>query len=180
MATSSPTPDRNYPALFLALDDVLEALADGHPDDDALRRSFEDSADGFGAEKGLLLLVDKGATPGLRALASRGLSWAEVNACENGLSVPGVSSSCIREALERRVPVMIQDPQGLMGDVVSEVLKFQPCSVLCAPVVDPRSGEVRAVLYVQNAGIRNAFGEIDRAWIEVYARALGRTMSSRR
>jgi GAF domain-containing protein len=178
--TPSLTPDRNYPALFLALDDVLEALGDGRPDDDALRRSFEDSADGFGAEKALLLLVEAKAKPRLKALASRGLSWLEVNACENGLSVPGVSSSCIREALERGVPVMVQDPQGLMGDKVSEVLKLQPCSVLCAPILDPRSGDVLAVLYVQNAGVRNAFAEIDRAWIEVYARALGRAMSGRR
>ena len=179
-ATLPPAPDRNYPALFLALDDVLEALGDGHPDDDALRRSFENSADGFGAEKALLLLVDPNAKPPLRALASRGLSWVEVNACENGLSVPGVSSTCIRDALESRVPVMVQDPQGLVGDKVSKVLKLQPCSVLCAPVIDPRSGEARAVLYVQNGGVRNAFGEIDRAWIEVYARALGRAMSGRR
>src|SRR5687768_15043949 len=40
--------DRNYPALFLALNDVLEALDAGRPDEDALRRSFDDSADGFG------------------------------------------------------------------------------------------------------------------------------------
>jgi hypothetical protein len=57
---------------------------------------------------------------------------------------------------------------------------MQPCSVLCAPVIDPRSAAVRAVLYVQNGGVRNAFGEIDRAWIEVYARALGRAMSGPR
>ena len=67
-----------------------------------------------------------------------------------------------------------------MGDQVSDVLKLQPCSVLCAPILDPRSREARAVLYVQNGGVRNAFGEIDRAWIEVYARALGRVMSGRR
>jgi hypothetical protein len=36
---------------------------------------------------------------------------------------------------------------------------------------------VLAVLYVQNHGVRSAFGEIDRAWIEVYARALGRALA---
>jgi hypothetical protein len=28
--------------------------------------------------------------------------------------------------------------------------------------------------------VRNAFGEIDRAWIEVYARALGRALAGSR
>jgi hypothetical protein len=173
-------PDRNYPALFLALDDVLEALGDGRPDDDALRRSFEDSADGFGAEKALLLMVEPGPEPRLRALASRGLSPEEVEACESGRSVPGVSSSRIREAIERRTPVMVQDPERLVGAKVTEALRGQPYSVLCAPVCDPRTRDVLAVLYVQNYGVRSAFGEIDRAWIEVYARSLGRALASPR
>lgn len=172
-------PERNYPALFLALDEVLEALGDGHPDEDALRRSFEASADGFGAEKAILMVVE--GEPGrLRSLASRGLSWEEVAACESGLSVPGVSSSCIREALESRVPVMVQDPERLLSAKVSEVLTLRPCSVLCAPICDPRTRAALAVLYVQNEGVRNAFGEMDRAWIEVYARALGRAMAGPR
>jgi len=179
--TSMPgaAPNRNYPALFLALDEVLEALDEGTPDDDALRRSFESSADGFGAEKAVLLAVDRGAPKQLRALASRGLSREEVAACESGLSVPGVSSSCIREAVETRAPLVVQDPQRAPGHV-SDVLRMRPCSVLCAPVVDPRTRDVLGVLYVQNEGVREAFGEIDRAWIEVYARALGRVLASRR
>jgi hypothetical protein len=177
MADSIPAPERNYPALFLALDEVLEALADGRPDEDALKRSFEASADGFGAEKAILLIVEEGGPQHLRALASRGLSWEEVAACEKGLSVAGVSSSCIRQALEGRVPIMVQDPERVVGGKVSEVLTFQPCSVLCAPVCHPQTREAMAVLYVQNEGVRNAFGEIDRAWIEVFARALGRAMS---
>jgi hypothetical protein len=145
---------RNYPALFLALDEVLEALDEGTPDDDALRRSFDGSADGFGAEKAVLLSVEAGGK--LAALASRGLAPEEVAACERGLSVPGVSSSCIRDAISTRVPVLVQDPgKGL-------------------------EAEVLAVFYVQNEGIRNAFGEIDRSWIEVYARALGRVLARRR
>lgn len=175
--TTASASDRNYPALFLAIDDVLEGLGDGAPDADALRRSFEDSADGFGAQKAILLRVVPGAAPPLQSLASRGLSWVEVEACESGLSVPGVSSSCIREALEKRLPVLIQDPNGALGAEVSEVLKLQPCSVLVAPVCHPRTREPLAVLYVQNEGLRHAFGEIDRAWIEVYARTLGRVLA---
>ena len=167
-------PDRNYPALFLALDEVLEALGDGNPDEDALKRAFESSADGFGAEKAVLLVVEGG---GLRSLASRGLSWEEVAACEKGLSVPGVSSSCIRQALEGKAPIVVQDPGRMLEGKVSEVLTFKPCSVLCAPVCAPRSGDALAVLYFQNEGMRNAFAEIDRAWIEVFARSLGRAMA---
>ena len=180
MPVTTTAPDRNYPALFLALDDVLEALGDGRPDDDALQRSFEGSADGFGAEKALLLLVEGTSPRRLRALASRGLSPGEVAACEEGRSVPGVSSSRIREAVDGGVPVMVQDPELLLGAHVTEALRGQPLSVLCAPVCDPRTKRVLAVLYVQNHGVRNAFGEIDRAWIEVYARALGRCLASLR
>ena len=58
----------------------------------------------------------------------------------------------------------------------------RPCAgpslpVLCAPVVEPRTGNVLGVLYLQNG---QAFGELDRAWIEVYARALGRALAWRR
>lgn len=170
-------PDRNYPALFLALDEVLETLAAGGPDEEALRRSFEGSADGFGAQKALLLVVEGREPLRLRAVGSRGLSVEETAACEKGRSLPGVSSSRIREAVERGVPVMVQDSEQLVGAEITEALRGEPASVLCAPIGDPRSGQVLAVLYVQNRGVRNAFGEIDRAWIEVYARALGRVLA---
>ncbi len=178
LAQLAVAPDRNYPALFLSLDDALEALAAGLPTDEALQRSFEGAAEGFGAEKALLLVREGDGR--LKAVASRGLSWMEVAASESGLSVPGVSSSCIREAIERGEPVLVQDPDHVVGANVSEVLRLQPCSVLCAPVSDPRTRAVRAVLYFQNDGVRNAFGEIDRAWIEVYARTLGRTLAGAR
>jgi len=67
VSTQVAAPGRNYPALFLALDDVLEARGDGRPDEDALRRSFERSADGFGAEKALLLIVEPGGSRRARA-----------------------------------------------------------------------------------------------------------------
>jgi hypothetical protein len=172
-------PDRNYPALFLALDEVLEAVYEGAPAEAALERSFESSADGFAAEKAVLLIVDEG-TGALRALASRGLTAAEIAACEANKSVPGVSSSRIREALVERRPVMVQDAEQLVGEFRTTALLGKPASVLCAPVCHPRTGAVLAVLYVQNHGVRDAFGEIDRAWIEVYARALGRALSGPR
>jgi hypothetical protein len=179
-ASFSRTPGRNYPALFLALDEVLGALGDGGPDEDALRRSFEASADGFGAEKALLLVVEGREPLRLRAIASRGLSAREVAACERGWSVPGVSSVRIREAVLGGVPVMVQDSELVGASETTGALRGNPASVLCAPICDPRSGRSLAVLYVQNHGVRSAFGEIDRAWIEVYARALGRVLAGAR
>jgi hypothetical protein len=179
-ASFSCAPGRNYPALFLALDEVLGALDDGGPDEEALRRSFEASADGFGAEKALLLVVERPEPLRLRALGSRGLSAREVAACERGWSVPGVSSTRIREAVLGGVPVMVQDSELVAASETTGALRGNPASVLCAPICDPRSGRSLAVLYVQNHGVRSAFGEVDRAWIEVYARTLGRVLAGTR
>ena len=174
MLTRIDAAERNYPALFLALDEILDALEDGRPDEGALQRSFEDSAEGLGAHKALFLIVEEHHPPRLRALASRGLSAQEVAACENGLSVPGISASRIREAIDGGATVMVQDSGRIVGGIRTAALRGRPSSVLCAPVVDPRTREVLAVLYVQH---RQAFGELYRAWIEVYARALGRAMA---
>jgi hypothetical protein len=168
--------DRNYPALFLALDEVLEVLDQGGPDEDTLRRSFESLADGFGVEKAVLLAVESRQPLRFRTVGSRGLSNREIAACERGWSVPGVSSTRIREAVLRGVPVLVQDSELLAGTGITEALRGEPASVLCAPICDPRSGQALAVLYAQNHGVRSAFGEIDRAWIELYARALGRLL----
>ena len=178
MRASVSTTDRNYPALFLALDEVLASLDEGQADEAALQRSFEGSAEGFGAEKAVLLAVEAG-TGALRALASRGLSPAEVAACERNVSAPGVSATRIREALVDRRPVLVQDAEHMPGGLATSALRGRPFSVLCAPVCHPRSGAVLAVLYVQTHGVRDAFGEIDLAWIEVYARALGRALGRR-
>jgi hypothetical protein len=165
---------RNYPALFLALDGVLDAVEDGRPSEETLQRSFEDSAEGFGADKALFLVVEERQPLRLRALASRGLAAQEVAAAESGLSVPGISASRIREAVEDGQTLMVQDSELIVGGIKTAALRGRASSVLCAPVVDPRTGAVLAVLYVQH---RRAFAELDRAWIEVYARALGRAMA---
>jgi len=75
-------------------------------------------------------------------------------------------------------PVMVQDAEQLVGIKATTALKGRPMSVLCAPVCDPRTRAVLAVLYVQNDALRSPFGEIDRAWIEVYARVLGRVLAA--
>ena len=89
MLTQTDAAGRNYPALFLALDDVLEAVEDGRPDEVALQRSFEDSADAFGADKALFLMVVERGPLRLRAVAARGLSAQEVSAAEGAFPSRG-------------------------------------------------------------------------------------------
>ena len=76
MRVQSTDADRNYQALFLALDDVLETLS----------RSFEWSADGFGAQMALLLWW-RTCAAGLRAWR-RAASSEEVDACESDTTTP--------------------------------------------------------------------------------------------
>jgi GAF domain len=168
---------RNYPALFVALDDVLEALGGEASVRELLRRSVESSADGFGAQKMLLLVVEDAQPWRLRAEASRGLTREEVGACESGQSVPGVSATCIREALTKGRAVLVQDAEKSLNAPRSGALRGQPYSVLCAPICDPPTGLALAVLYFQNHGIADAFGELDLAWLDVYAKALGIVVS---
>jgi hypothetical protein len=178
---SSPqamAPDRNYPALFLALDDVLLAIDEGKAQDGALQASFAWATEGFGAQRAVLLALE-GKPARRRALAHKGLADYEVIACEAGSSVPGVSTSCITEVLEKAQIVLLQDTSHLTGGLASGAFGGA-YSVLCAPIADPRTGRILAVLYLQNDGVKDAFGEIDRAWIEVYAKALGRAMGGPR
>ena len=114
----------------------------------------------------------------LRAETSIGLTPEEVAACESGRSVPGVSASCIREALNRGRAVLVQDAGRSLNAQRTGALRGLPCSVVCAPICDPRTGLALAALYLQNHGIADAFTELDLAWLDVYAkarvRALGR------
>jgi hypothetical protein len=177
MTTAAPpTTARNYPALFLALEDVLDALFEGKAEDEALQSSFDKAAEGFGAEKAVLLAIDRDHSGRRRALAYKGLAEFEVIACEAGHSVPGVSTSRIREAVERKDAVLVQDSGHVAAARQTGALTSRPYSVLCAPIRDVH-GDVLAVLYLQNDGLRSAFDELDWAWMQVYARTLGRAFS---
>jgi hypothetical protein len=175
-ASTPTTAARNYPALFLALEDVLDALFEGKAEDEALQSSFDKASEGFGAEKAVLLAIDHHHDGRRRALAYKGLADFEVIACEAGHSVPGVSTSRIREAVERREPVLVQDSGHVAPAKQTGALTSRPYSVLCAPILDVQ-GDALAVLYLQNDALRSAFDELDWAWMQVYARTLGRAFS---
>jgi hypothetical protein len=167
---------RNYPQLFVALDEAIDTLLLGNASRDPIEASFENVAEGFGAEKAIVLAI--GPDGRLRSLAARGLPPEEIEACEAGRSVPGVSSSKIREALERRSPLLVQDPRHIAEGKLTRALEGQRFSIICAPILDPERTRILAVFYAQNSGFENAFGEIDLSFIEVWSRVMGRILAA--
>ncbi|HSB61894.1 MAG TPA: sigma 54-interacting transcriptional regulator [Vicinamibacteria bacterium] len=170
---------RDYPRLFRAMNEVLRVLLEGGDEEDALRRSFEDAARGFNAEKALFLLVEQQDSVRLRGSCVLGLSERQVEACERGESVPGVSSSVIRAVLRTREPRVIENPLFLKETDQTPALVGQDYSVLCAPVLDPVRDAVLAVLYFQNGrpDAGQAYREGDAEWLEGYASALGQAFA---
>jgi DNA-binding NtrC family response regulator len=178
--TGAPArPARDYPRLFTAMNEVLRALAAGGDERDALRRSFEHAAEGFGAEKALLLLVEADQPLALRTLCARGLAAREIRACERGESVVGVSASVIRRVVAERGARVVPNPRLLQERDDTPALAGDGFSVLCAPVLDPLRDRVLAVLYFQNHAPAApwAYGDPDAVWVEGYASALGRAFA---
>jgi hypothetical protein len=167
---------RNYPQLFVALDDAIGALLSGDAGNDLIEASFGSVAEGFGAEKAIALAVAPDGS--MRALASRDLSPEDIEACVAGRSVPGISSSKIRESLERKASILVQDPRHIAEGSQTRALEGLPYSILCAPILDPGRTRVLAVFYAQNFGFENAFGEIDLSFIEVWAHVMGRILAA--
>jgi DNA-binding NtrC family response regulator len=169
-------PARDYPRLFGAMNEVLRVLSAGGDEADALRRSFEDAAEGFGAEKALLLAIESDQPLRLRSLYSSGLTARQIEACERGESVRGVSSSVIRGVVQTRRLKIIENPLFQADQERTPALPGEHYSVLCAPVLEPVRDVLLAVMYFQNDGLdqAQAYQESDAVWLEGYASALGR------
>src|SRR5260370_5856401 len=166
---------RDYTSLFRAMNEVLRVLLTGGDEEDALKRSFEDAAKGFNAEKALFLLVEQDDPIRLRRSCVLGLTEQQVGACERGESVPGVSSSVIRAVLQTRHARLIENPLFLKEIDRTPALPGQNYSVLCAPLLDPVRDVVLAILYFQNGrpDPTQAYLEGDAEWLQGYASALG-------
>jgi transcriptional regulator with GAF, ATPase, and Fis domain len=166
---------RDYQRLLQAMSEALRVLTADGREEDALRASFEAAAQGFGAANALLLLVD-GQTPvRLRCVQAHGrLTPAQIQACERGESVRGISASVIKEAIVGLQPVVVEDPRLGAGARETASLKGSHFSVLCAPILDPVRGSVLAVLYFQNPGLAKAYVQSDLGWLREYVSALGR------
>lgn len=166
---------RNYTQLLGAMNELLAVLSRDGDQEAALRASFEAAARGFGAQKALLLLVEEREPLRLRAVHTLGkLSPEQVEACERGESDRGVSPSVIYRGIETKAPELIEDPRLQADASRTPSLEGGHFSVLCAPICDPLREAVLAVVYFQNSGLTEAYGEEDRAWLEGYAAAVGR------
>lgn len=156
------------------MSELLAVLGDGG-EEAALRSSFEAAARGFGAQKALLLVVEQAEPLRLRAVHTLGqLTREQVAACERGESVRGVSPSVIQRVVAGGRPELIEDPRLRADPSHTPSLADGQHSVLCAPIFDPVRAAVLAVIYLQNSGLLEAYGEGDLAWLEGYASAVGR------
>jgi DNA-binding NtrC family response regulator len=175
MPVNRPQPDgRSYDQLLGAMNELLAVLSTDGEEEAALRASFEAAARGFGARKALLLLVEEREPLRLRAIHVLGkLTPEQVKACERGESVRGVSPSVILRVVETGHPELIEDPR-LQAEASRTPSLEAGHSVLCAPIRDPLRDAVLAVVYFQNSGLAEAYGEDDRAWLEGYSTAAGR------
>jgi DNA-binding NtrC family response regulator len=171
----SPQPGRDYSQLLGAMNELLAVLSGDGGEEAALRASFEAAARGFGAQKALLLVIERPEPLRLRAVHTLGQLTAEqIAACERGDSVRGVSPSLIQRVVAGGRPELVEDPRLRADPSHTPSLEGGQHSVLCAPIFDPIRGAVLAVVYLQNSGLLEAYGEGDRAWLEGYASAVGR------
>jgi DNA-binding NtrC family response regulator len=165
---------RDYVKLFAATNGALDVLASEGDPSEALSTSFTAAADGFGARKALLLVVEKAEPLRLKCAISVGdLRPEQVAACEKGESAQGVSSSVVRSVIESRRAELIEDPRTHAVARATTALRGQNFSVLCAPVCDLEE-RVLAVLYFQHSRLTDPYDEADLAWLQGYATTLGR------
>jgi transcriptional regulator with GAF, ATPase, and Fis domain len=160
--------------LLQALSRALQVLGTAGDESGALGESFDFAARAFAAEKALLLRV-RGLDPiDLESLRVVGLEFDQVVACIRGQSVPGVSPSLIRRAVESQAPQLVENSQfeGMDASATGS-LRGRPHSVVCAPVVDPWTHSVLAVLYFQSQPGPRGYSAADLPFLQAYATALG-------
>ncbi len=169
-----PSDARRCALLLRALREILRVLAADGDEHEALSQSFEAVADGFQAVNALLLEVVQLEPIQLRCRHARGrLTKQQIAACERGESVKGVSPSVIRRAVTTGNAELVRDPRLSPSARRTASLEGGDFSVLCAPVRYADRDHALAVLYFQNSGLADSYGDDDLAWIEDYAAALG-------
>jgi serine/threonine-protein kinase PknK len=162
--------------LLQALTEALQILGSARDEVTALSESFEHAVLAFAAEKALLLRVRSSDPFEFEAMRSRGLEFEQVKACVTGRVVEGVSPTQIRKAIETRAVQLVENSQ-LEGRVADDTasLRGRPLSVLCAPVMDPWTRSVLAVLYFQTRPGPAGYSVADVPYLQGYALALGHT-----
>jgi transcriptional regulator with GAF, ATPase, and Fis domain len=160
--------------LLRAVTRALEVLGSAGDATEALTESFDHAARALAAEKALLLRVTQTEPLVLESIRAQGLPFEEVVACVEGRSVEGVSSSRIRTAVLTRAPQLIENSQFERRNAAATAsLTGRPHSVLCAPVEDPWTHAVLAVLYFQTTPGRSGYDADDLRFLAAYATALG-------
>ena len=182
-----PPEDDATQHLLAALTVALQHLgADGSVADRkaALRTSFVHAREGLQARKALLLYVSATSPLELEILESNGLTAEQERACRRLESCDGVSPSVLRQAIESLKPVWIPNAQERGPADQTRSLAIGAHSVLCAPILEPLTSAVLALLYFQNHGAYAAFQEKHLSWLASYATAishgLGLQLSSER
>jgi DNA-binding NtrC family response regulator len=170
---------RDYPRLFAAMDACVEAVFANTAKDQILRDSVAAAAEGFGAEKAVLLVVRQLDPWQGRTIWSLGVKDTEIASLESGVSVRGVSASILRQAVATRDAVLVEDPRHMLEPQATAALHGLRASVLAVPILDPATDQVLAVMYFQNRGFENAFAPSDVAFATSYARAIRRAFSLR-
>ena len=173
MATAMSAPDAEARDLLGAVTRALRILGSGGDESVALEQSFEQAARGMRAEKAVLLRLMDTAPVRLEVLQSWGMSPEQVRACTQGISLPGVSPSTIRAAVDSRSVQLVENAQLRNGGDGTASLAGAPHSVLCAPVLDPWTGATLAVVYFQTVALMNAYRPADVQFMQSYATALG-------
>jgi hypothetical protein len=164
---------RDYPQLFRAMTRAMESLLRGEDDGIALRESFTSATTGFGARKALLFRVDAVDPLVLRNLLAVGLTPQQIQACQNGESAPGVSSSLIREVVAEGHALVRQDPRLALNPAKTASRAEGDYSAIAAPILDPYTDRPLAVLYLQTPEFPEAYQESDVVWLDSYTKALG-------
>lgn len=167
-------PGARHHDLLRAVTRALEVLGARGDESSALGESFAAAVQAFGAEKALLLRVKQKDPLEMESARAVGLSETQIEAAVRGRSVEGVSASLIRQAVEEGAPQLVENSQfaGRRADETGS-LTSRPHSVLCAPVTDPWTRSVLAVLYFQAPAGPGAYTPHDLPFLQAYATTLG-------
>jgi GAF domain-containing protein len=166
--------ERDPELLLKAMQLAIQELSSGRDAIQALMKCFDLIREGMAASKAVLLFVQSENPLKLTALASAGLSADQERACVELRSVPGVSPSVIRQAIEKRRSVFIPNAAaaGSAGGT-SSLTDGDPHSVICSPIIETYRGKVLGVVYLQNTGILHSFEDEDRIWLSGIAGMVG-------
>ncbi len=175
MARAETTPGSGRSSeLLAALARALRVLGSARDETTALSDSFEHAARAFAAEKALLLRVRAGEPAEFEAVRAQGLAFEQVQALVTGQEVEGVSATQIRRAIETRAAQLVENSQFVARSAADTAsLRGRPHSVLCAPVLDPWTRAVLAVLYFQTSPGPDGYSAADVPFLDAYATALG-------